>query len=337
MAPEKSAAPLLTNLDPAVEIGRDEPGLNVLFIINPAAGRRTSPRLADQLHEAFRGPVAVDPAQPSDASLPTHTVSIAFTEKPGHAVELAADFARRFREEALIVACGGDGTAHEVANGVLGTPAAMTILPLGTGNDFARAALSSLDLATLLPRLQHAVVRPIDLLSVNGKICLNITSFGFDTRVQRLMMQINRRLHLLGRFAYPLAIVAGLLGNKRFQIRCQLEAGESEIRSYILAALCNGRYYGGGFNPAPAARLDDGLLDLILVDPLPLHRILKLIPLYKKGRHLADPAVHHDQVQKGVLAALPGQVLLGNIDGELFTTDQLTFTVLPRAIRFAFY
>ncbi len=296
-----------------------------LFIVNPAAGQPNRQSLADDLRAAVADPEL------------ENVCTIAWTEKPGHASELAADFARQHGERAIIVACGGDGTAHEIANGLIGTDAAMTILPLGTGNDFARAALSSSKVDDLLPRLKSAQISPIDLLKVNGKTCLNITSFGFDTRVQRLMMQINLRFRFLGRLSYHLAIVAGLLGTKRFRMICQLEQSSETPTEYILAALCNGRYYGGGFNPAPQAELDDGQIEFVWVDPLNLFRILQLIPLYKKGRHLADPAVHHVSIRSGSLIALPGQQLLGNIDGELFETDRLDFQVLPKAVRFAFY
>lgn len=304
---------------------QDHRAIHYLFIINPAAGQPNRPTLADDLRAA----VIDDPL--------LNTCTLAWTERPGHASLLAADFARQYGEQAMIVACGGDGTAHEVANGLIGTAAAMTILPLGTGNDFARTALSSERLDDLLPRLSAARIMPIDLLWVNGKTCLNITSFGFDTRVQRLMMQINRHFRFLGKLSYPLAIAAGLLGNKHFRMKRQLEGESEQPTDYILAALCNGRYYGGGFNPAPYAQLDDGQIELVWVDPLPLLKILKLIPLYKKGRHLADPAVHAVSIRSGSLSALPGQQLLGNIDGELFEAGQIDFHVLPAAIRFAFY
>ena len=252
---------------------------------------------------------------------------------------MANDFGRRFGAQAIVVACGGDGTAHEVANGLLGTSAALAILPLGTGNDFARAFLSSQSIEQLLPRLLQPDIRPIDLIRVNDRICLNITSFGFDTRVQRLMMSINRKFRWLGTLSYPLAIVIGLLGSRRFSFKYNLEgSGEPEIQvDYILAALCNGRFYGGGFNPAPMAEIDDGRIELVLVDPLPLRRILALIPLYKKGQHLNDPAVHLLPVTSGHLAAPAGQLLLGNIDGELFEAARIDFEILPHAVHFAFY
>ncbi len=298
-----------------------------LFIINPVAGKRNTADLPARIKAA-----ALIPGS-------QHTCEIVSTEKAGHASELASAFAHQYGEKAIVVACGGDGTAHEVANGLRGTPAAMTILPLGTGNDFARAVLSSQSIDLLLTRLTQLTIRPIDLIQVNERTCLNVTSFGFDTRVQRLMMMINRKFRWLGLVSYPIAIVIGLLGSRKFTMSYLLDGpGEHETQvDYILAALCNGRYYGGGFNPAPKAEVDDGRIDLILVDPLSLPRILGLIPRYKKGQHLDDPAVHMLPVTSGHLSAPAGAKLLGNVDGELFEAAEINFAILPQAVRFAFY
>ena len=306
------------------------PGFHYLFLINPAAGQKNRQGLEAKLESAVTFPGS------------THTCVIVTTERPGHGAELAAAFAIRHGSRAIIVACGGDGTAHELAQALLGTDAALAILPLGTGNDFARAFLSSLDVDTLMPRMTHPQIRPIDLLEINGRVCLNITSFGFDTRVQRLMkkiasLPINRHARWLSRFHYPLAIVIGLLGPKAFSFMCSLDGETRQPVRYILAALCNGRYYGGGFNPAPQSQVDDGLVEWVQVDPLSLPRILGLIPKYKQGRHLDDPAVHTLKLTEGHIWAAPGQSLLGNIDGELFETSEIRFKVLPEAIRFAFF
>lgn len=300
-------------------------GYHFLFLINPAAGQPKRAGLEEKLAAAV-----------SYAGSP-HTCEIRRTERAGHGAELAVAFALRHGIQAVVVACGGDGTAHEIAQALLGTDAALAILPLGTGNDFARAFLSSLDLDQLLGRMAQPEIRPIDLLEVNGRMCLNITSFGFDTRVQSLMMAINRRLRWQGRLSYPLAIVIGLLGHRTFSFGCALDGGPRQDVRYILAALCNGRFYGGGFNPAPRASVEDGMIEWVQVDPLSLPRVLGLIPKYKQGRHLGDPAVHSQKIRSGQLWARPGQVLLGNVDGELFEATDITFNVLPAAIRFAFF
>ncbi|MDD2457269.1 MAG: diacylglycerol kinase family lipid kinase [Eubacteriales bacterium] len=317
--------PSTTFWQPALPSDDVLPGYQYLFLINPAAGQPNTPDMAVRLAAAV-----------CYAGSP-HTCEIRMTDRAGHGADLAAEFALQHGAQGIVVACGGDGTAHEIAQSLLGTQTALAILPLGTGNDFARAFLSSLNLDQLLGRIAKPQIRPIDLLEVNGRMCLNITSFGFDTRVQSLMMAINRRLRWLGPMSYPLAIVIGLLGNRTFTFSCALDGAPRQKVHYILAALCNGRFYGGGFNPAPQASVEDGSIEWVQVDPLSLPRILGLIPKYKQGRHLGDPAVHGLSVKKGQLWAAPGQVLLGNIDGELFEATEISFKVVPGAIRFAFF
>jgi YegS/Rv2252/BmrU family lipid kinase len=296
-----------------------------LFLINPQAGQRQAHRLPAQIQAAV------------DRAWPDSTCEIRLTDRAHHANEMAADFAAAHGSRALVVACGGDGTAHEVANALAGTQAVMTVLPVGSSNDFARTALSSMAIDTLLSRLASLRIAPIDLIRVNDRYCLNIASFGFDTVVLRRMRQISARFRFLGLFSYQIAIVLALFGNRRFTLRCRIGESEEQPVDYILAALCNGRYYGGGFNPAPTAQLDDGLLEFLTIDPMPLRRILGLIPVYKKGRHLADPAVHARPAMEGSLVAPEGQLLLGNLDGELYETARIDFAVVPRALRFAFY
>lgn len=302
------------------------------FIINPKAGPRDGSCLAGQIEAVF----AADAARPD--------CRIILTEQPGHATQLAAEIAAQYGSHAVVVACGGDGTAREVAAGLVGTQTAMSVLPIGTANDFARCALSTCEIDRLLLLMPHPQIRKIDAMAIDDQISLNITSLGFDTKVQRKALQINTRWRCLGSFAYPLAIVLSLFGNRQYAIRYRVDAigpdgslqaveGRSNI---ILAALCNGRYYGGGFNPAPDAQLDDGRLFFCLVDNLPLKRILKLIPSYKKGTHLGDSAVHSWSVVSGEIAGINGE-LLGNYDGDSFSKTEIHFRVLPDSLYFAFY
>jgi YegS/Rv2252/BmrU family lipid kinase len=302
------------------------------FIINPKAGRRDGSYLTGQIESVF----ASDPARPD--------CQIILTEQPGHATKLAAGFAAEYGSRVVVVACGGDGTAREVAAGLVGTDTAMSILPIGTANDFAKAALSTCEIDRLLPLMPEPHIRKIDTIAIDDEISLNITSLGFDTKVQRKALQLNARFRRLGSMAYPLAIVLSLFGNRQYAIRYSFEAiradgtletvaGQSDI---ILAAICNGRYYGGGFNPAPEAKLDDGHLFFCMVDNLPLRRILTLLPRYKKGTHMGDSAVHGWPVVSGEITGTCGD-LLGNFDGDSFNRASIHFRVLPGSLHFAFY
>lgn len=308
----------------------ERPG-HFVFIVNPQAGRRGSRSMIRHIETSLSG-------------YPDIQAEFAITEAPGHATRLAADYAARYGASAVIFACGGDGTANEVVQGLAGTDAVMSVIPIGTSNDFCRAAFSTVHLKTLYTRLANPQIRPIDLIEYDNGISLNIVSLGLDTMIQIHAQKLIRRWHLPGRIVYPLAIAAGLAGTRQFDMRFRFDVvdehgaivdatGDSR---FILAAICNGRYYGGGFNPAPKASLDDGRLNVCLVDSLPLRRVLPLIPLYKKGRHLGHPAIHTWTVVGGELTA-DTDPLPGNADGEVFHRRTIRFHVLPRHLRFAFY
>ena len=303
-----------------------------LFIINPKAGRKDSTILTEQVRAAF-------PDKPGEP-----VCRVVQTDRPGHATALAAQCAREMGGRAVVFACGGDGTAHEVANGIAGTEAAMSILPVGTANDFARAVMPGLGTDDILRNVRYPSIRPIDAIEANGRICLNIASLGFDTKVQRRASSLTARWRAMGSMSYFFAIILTLFGKREYHMHYRLETiDESGVTgvieqdaAYILAAICNGRFYGGGFNPAPQASQDDGILNVCLVDSLPLHQILPLIPKYKKGTHLGHPAVHSWLVTAGQIRST-SDLLLGNFDGEIFETTTLDFRVLPQALRFAFY
>ncbi|MGI6334830.1 MAG: diacylglycerol/lipid kinase family protein [Saccharofermentanales bacterium] len=307
--------------------------LHHAFIVNPKAGRFYDTGLMDRIEEYF-----------SLNRSSGRTAEIILTDSNGHARSLAAELAGRYGGRLLAVACGGDGTANEVANGIVGTDAAMSVFPIGTSNDFAKTALSTIEPGKLVDRLGDLCVRPIDVIKVDDRICLNITSLGFDTKVLNLSIAITAKCRWIGPLAYHLAIVLAIFGSRQYPMYYRMEAvtvsGQSVIiegnADFVLAALCNGRYYGNGFNPAPHAEIDDGRLDFCLVDSLPLYRILPLIPKYKKGLHLGDPAIHTWQVTKGTIEARSGR-LLGNIDGEPFEKEVINFEIIPGGLNFAFY
>ncbi len=301
------------------------------FIINPQAGRRDGTYLKEKIEQVFF----------KAGSFDCQTV---ITEEPGHATRLSREFARQFGDRVVVLACGGDGTAREVATGLIGSKAAMGILPIGTANDFARYALSTCDLDRLLPLLPWPEIRPIDAIAIDDEVSLNITSLGFDTKVLQKARILSRRWRWLGSTAYTFAIGWAIFGKRQYGIDYVLDVvgSDGQIEKVsgsskaILSAICNGQYYGGGFNPAPTARIDDGLLYFSLIDNLPLWQIIPLIPQYKKGTHLDHAAVRGWTVTAGEVRG-NGEMLLGNFDGDQFSKDKISFRVLPSSLHFAFY
>jgi len=288
-------------------------------------------------------------------------VFVRWTEYPGHAGVMAKEYAERYGEDVIIFACGGDGTVHEVSNALVFTKTPMAVLPMGTGNDFARSVLPKKyndNPHLLLSRIDQFEIRPVDVIRVDSydennnllpmwsSYSINITSFGLDTMVQSTAKNIisaSRRTKIIRKNAYTLAIVICLFRGWDFRLKYSLvladDAGTAEGEfAYCLAGVCNGQYYGNGFHPAPLAKTDDGVLDVCLVEDLPLSKVLPLVLKYKKGTHSPHPKIHTYRVTSGVISATDGNLQLqGNYEGEDFWGHQVRFEVVPSAVLFAFF
>ena len=282
------------------------------------------------------------------------------TEHPGHAGELARMYADQFKEDGIVVALGGDGTVHEVSNALAFTKTPMAVVPLGTGNDFARSVLPA-ELfehpEEIVRRLDTHRIRPIDMMRVtpfdkdgcpipgSSSLSVNITSFGLDTAVQARAKEIvarARKSRWIRRNAYTLAIISCLLRGWNFKMRYTLRLFDgtevSDRLSYCLACISNGRYYGNGFHPSPQGLTDDGILEATIVEDMPLYKVLPLVPKYKKGTHLGHPRIRSFQiVQCEIASDNPDTPLRGNYEGEDFEGASVQIEVVPGALSFAFF
>ena len=291
-----------------------------LAIVNPAAGGGKSAKLAG-------------PALAGLRKKGLHIDVIASTG-PGHAVQLAREaYAQGYRK---FLAVGGDGTAHEIINGVLAkTPAAERIalgfLPLGTGNSFLRdftdkGAEASLD-ALLANR-----TRPVDLIRLahaSGEIySFNILSLGFTADVGALT---NRAFKPLGRFGYLLGVLVCLAQLKRraFVLRSDEET-EWDTRRSLFLTFNNSKYTGGTMLIAPHADPSDGLIEFVRWGPIGRIGLLRMLPRLYDGTHITHPlasrkAVKHVEFKIPV----PVDVL---IDGETFSLECKSLDILPSAV-----
>lgn len=311
------------------------PDGKLVFLINPTSGKPSVQRRLSELLAALE-----------ERTEPGQMLRVV-TEAPGHATALAEELSRKYEGQATLYVCGGDGTVHEAVNGLMtaGSSALpFAVLPTGTGNDYARHLYGQTDLETVLDDLaaDRLALQPIDVVRANGRYSANVMSFGLDTRVQMINERLAEKAAFLGETTFLFSALAGLLGRRKFRMRLEAEErtpdggfrNVSREFDYILMAICNAEYYGGGFQPAPGANSADGLLEICHVDPMGLPAILRLLPKYRKGAHLGHPSVHRMTVRSGLLASLDGSLpLLGNMDGEVFTTDRLEFECKPSALR----
>lgn len=314
--------------------------MKYVFIENPIAGTKRKQLLFRDVQSSFR--------------FLDDEMIIEETHHKGHAKEIAKSYAEKYGDECVLVSCGGDGTVHEIANGAAGTDAPVMILPFGTGNDFAKKIYGTkkLDPFKIVEsfglhngKLKYKV-KPIDLIDYNGEKCINVMSYGLDTKVETLGKKMADKIKFLGHNAYNLAIVPCVMQSLKYQINLDLDCIDSsgkpykiqaEPKDYTLFAVCNASYYGGGFCPAPDAVLDDGLLDFALVDAVNLAEALPLIPKYSEGSaHLYSDKVNVGYITGGRIWSTDGGSLLGNCDGENFDYSEVNFKVEKKALKLCF-
>ena len=284
-------------------------------IINPTAGPATRPldtrRLAEHARHAF-----------AQANL---TVEIVFTEHTGHARELATDFVRRGFSP--IVAWGGDGTANEVASALAFQDAVMAIVPTGSGNGLARELGISLRPERAIATATRGIDHTIDVGELGGRLFVNLAGVGLDASVASLFDRLTGRgwpryvqATLSTVFSYIAEAYTITVGGETFEDRA------------LIVALANGRQYGNGAVIAPHAKLDDGLLDLVLVGPLSALQVLGAVRRLFNGTIDQVPEVRTRTSRSITISA--AQPILFHVDGEVAQgTESLTATVHPGALR----
>ena len=289
-----------------------------LFIINPAAG-------SSDRTETYR-------KQIENACIPKGLdYRIEVSAGPGDCTRLAREAAET-GEEYRIYACGGDGTLNEVVAGTTGYDnVAVTMFAGGSGNDFIRIFNETAPFRDL-ERLLDCEEASFDLLRCNGDVSLNICSVGFDARIGTDVAKYKRLPLLQGFRAYAASTVVNVVKGIAEHYVVELNGKRIEGEQTMIC-VCNGRYYGGGFNPVPEADPADGLLDVLLVKKVSRVQVAGVIGKYKAGRYkeLTKLMRHFRTEQVKIICDKPTPV---NLDGELRTATEVTMSVADEKLRF---
>ena len=292
----------------------------IAVIFNPAAGRRRIARAQLQHKlESFEGATPFEIAETSSAQSARELAAIA--------LENGAQ---------TVVAAGGDGTLGEVLNAVYKSGAKLGVLPLGTGNDFARTLGLGTDLELAIATIFGGNCRTIDIgratYGDESRLFLNIAGCGFDALVAR---RINaRRTHPLWRHiggvaAYLAATALELQRLRATRLRLKLD-GELVDKRALLCAIANAQSYGGGMKVAPAARLDDGLFDICLIKDATRLEFARAFPGVFRGSHVDHARVEMLRARRVEIWCDRDWPVL--VDGELWGAPPMTFEIVPAAI-----
>ena len=235
-------------------------------------------------------------------------------------------------EELRVYACGGDGTFNECASGAVGQAnVAVCPFPTGTGNDFCRMFGREKDLFRDLDALLAGSVHPIDAIACNGRYSVNICSVGIDARIGTNAHKYPTLPLLGGAGAYVAAAAIEMW--KGIARPMHITAEGFDVRgAFTLACACNGRFYGGGFNPSLDARPDDGELDMFIVRKVNLAQFAVLIGRYAAG-HAAEMTKFVTHLKGSWITIEFEDENVINLDGEALFTKKAEMKVLPDAVR----
>lgn len=255
------------------------------------------------------------------------------TPKPGSADRLARAAVRNGFK--TIVAAGGDGTLNEVINGIQENAGDVCVglIPLGTGNDFARTIDLPTELEAALEVIRAGHTRPVDLVRVTSdevRYFLNVSAGGFSGLVnEKLTPEMKKSW---GPLAYLRSAAAALPELRAYRTTLALDNTESLTLDLYNVVVANGRYVAGGTFIAPEASIDDGLLDIILIQKRSAAELALLAAQVTVGAHLSSDAVVFRRAAKLTVNSKPGMWF--NVDGELVGNEPARFEILPRALRF---
>ncbi len=217
------------------------------------------------------------------------------------------------RGENDLIVLGGDGTLHEVLNGLSDpTQCRLGLIPSGTGNDFADTMGISLDPQKAILRILDGEAKPVDYLEVGGRRCMNVAGLGIDVDV----LERCQRGKFKGKMKYVMSLIKSLFAFKGYRVRIESD-GRAETHDVLICAACNGAKFGGGIKICPSAAADDGLLDVVVVDCIGgKWKIVKAFIQLMKGKVLEYPLTTHFRSER--VQFLPENPCPVQLDGELY-------------------
>ncbi len=296
-----------------------------IFILNPIAGSGKA--------EKKILPSIISAAREEDVEYEIHrTINV------GDAENYVRKRCEHFDGDKLrFYAVGGDGTLNEVANGAFGEAnVEIAFIPSGTGNDFARVFTNRhyfLD----INRQIKGYPKAIDLIQYGNRVVVNMVNIGLDCSVVKEMNKVKNRFPLDGPLAYLVGVGVVFATNHGFPLKVVLEDGRIYEKEFTLVAIGNGAYCGGGFKGVPRAEINDGLLDVSLIEKVNRRTFASLIGKYRKGHHLSSP------IAKKIITYVKGKSITIEspdgmdicVDGEVYRYDKITLSIAPSAIEFS--
>ena len=280
-----------------------------VFIINPKAGKGKSVDLIPYIKKEYDNPI------------------ILLTKYQNHAKELAIQYANK---DSILYSIGGDGTLNEIVNGVARTDATIAVIPCGSGNDFIKTITKIKDPMKILCSYKNMLSKKIDIGQINDRYFINIASIGFDAEIVYNAKAYKKLPLISGELSYLFSTIRTIVKMKPNDVEIIINNRETNNYKILLIAIANGKYYGGGMKPAPNAIIDDGILDICLVNKASKLKVLSLLPKYIKGTHETISEVEFIRANKiSIISKSPIPV---NIDGEVDLLNNIQVGIIKQGL-----
>lgn len=248
-----------------------------------------------------------------------------YTNGVGHATVLAREAAQQ--NVATVLCVGGDGTLSETAAGLVGSQTALGIIPAGTGNDFIKVIGTPKKWDDALEYVLSHPAHPLDTGIINNSFFVNVCGAGFDVMV--LEYALKAKKHVRGIWPYLYGVIAAIRSFKPFEMIIEI-GDELKLKGkYMLCSIANGQYIGGGIPIMPRARVDDSLLDVLVVDSLPSWRIPFYLPALLGGSLVNHKIAHHYRTP---YCSLTSPQMRLNLDGEIVPMETARFECRPASL-----
>ena len=286
-----------------------------IILVNPIAGRKKGEKYGIRIQILLK------------KNNITSTIHVSKTSK--HLTELAKQFS--LQTKCRFYSVGGDGTLNEIMQGIIGTDSEIVVTACGTGNDFVKSISKYKSMRKIISNSINASSTPIDIIKLNNnKYCINILSAGFDAMVGKNIDKFRWLPVVSGTIKYNLSILYTLFQNKNFKFKVRLNDNIVK-QNFTLVAISNGKFYGGGICPSPEAEVNDGLLDICMINSTSFLTKLLLLPKYKSSKHTNLKQVKIERTDK--ISIVSTREFPVNVDGEIFYTKKLRCEVIHNCIK----
>jgi len=289
---------------------------NYALILNPVAGRGKTRKAGETILELFEKYIG--------------QFDLFRTEYPGHAREIAAKISSEY---SVIVAVGGDGTMHEVVNGMMGGSAALAAIPTGSGNDFVKMLNLPKDLEHCVKIIRENKRKMIDVGKVGDVYFPNGLGIGFDAWVVRESRKVKK---LRGFLIYLYAVMKTVFSYKNSTVTFCANGRRVEKKIFLIA-IGNGKAVGGGFYLTPDAIIDDGKFDVCIIRGLSKKEVFLNLPKAVKGNHTNMEQV--EMMRTDQLEILSEDGIAVHADGELLGMElkDLKISILPQILEVVYH